>query len=286
MSKNTQVATHVQEAKSFSESLRSKSMQLQLQQSLPKNVSIDKFTATTATAISVNPDLLKADRQSLYNAIVKCAAEGLLPDNVDATLQVYRTNEGNKENPKWVEKVQYMRMVGGIIKQFAKAGVNAYVECVYKFDHFERWNDDEGQHLLHKPVTFGDRGELIGVYAVAKQEDDVKIVTMSINDIDRARAASKSPGGKAWSEWYDRMAEKSALHRLRKRVGLVDDESEEALKKLDDEFEDDAPVDRSTGEIRQPEMPSQPTESNRPKALQNIVDASSSSSEQGPEDVV
>lgn len=282
----------VQDAQKFGQLLRSSRLQSQIKAALPKNVSLDRFTTTTQIAINHNLDLLKADQQSLFNAIVKCAADGLLPDGNDAVLNIYKTNTGTKEKPVWTPKVQYQRMVGGIIKQFTKAGINAYAVSVYQADKFKLWNDNDGQHVEHMPVTFGERGPMVGVLAVAKLQNELSVIeTMNIDDVERARASSKSGESGPWKTWYDRMAQKSVLHRLRRRVAIVDDEAAAELNRIDDEFED-LDVDTETGEIRNVTPASTVGKENqdaeekpqkgRPKALQNVVDSEDTGSGDGP----
>lgn len=249
--------------------LRTPAMQQQIASSLPPSVSVDRFTATTITAINHNPDLLGADRQSLYNAVVKAAQDGLLPDGVDGVLNIYNTKVG--EN--WVKKVQWQRMVGGIIKQFGKAGINAYAVSVYANDKFEMWNDGDGQHVKHTPVVFGDRGERIGALAVAKLANGRTVVeSMNMDDLSRAQAASKSKDkqGNAtgpWRDWPERMEQKSVLHRLRKRVAVLDEAAAQELNKIDDEFEDEPAVPQS-----EPERQAVPTDATaRPAALSAVL---------------
>lgn len=293
MSNSNNTAVAVTDVRDFSKQIKAPAMQAQIRAALPKNVSLDRFSSTTVTAINHNPELLKADRQSLYNAIVKCAADGLLPDGNDAVLNIYSTNVAPAGQPKkYVQKVQYQRMVGGLLKQFVKAGINAYAVSVYENDEFEFWNDNDGQHVRHKPVTFGNRGNMIGVFAAAKTPSGISIVEpMNIEDIEKAKAASRSDtnGDHApWKIWYDRMAQKSALHRLRRRVAIVDENAAEQLGRMDDEF------DLETGEIPEPTptppLTPQAQEKRRPKALQNVVDADGPDSKEGsearPDDVV
>lgn len=249
--------------------LRTPAMQQQIASSLPPSVSVDRFTATTITAINHNPDLLGADRQSLYNAVVKAAQDGLLPDGVDGVLNIYNTKVG--EN--WVKKVQWQRMVGGIIKQFGKAGINAYAVSVYANDKFEMWNDGDGQHVKHTPVVFGDRGDRIGALAVAKLANGRTVVeSMNMDDLSRAQAASKSKDkqGNAtgpWRDWPERMEQKSVLHRLRKRVAVLDEAAAQELNKIDDEFEDEPAVPQS-----EPERQAVPTDATaRPAALSAVL---------------
>ena len=51
--------------------------QAKLEQALPPGVNVDRFTRVTLTALQQNPSIANGDRQSLYNAVVKCATDGL-----------------------------------------------------------------------------------------------------------------------------------------------------------------------------------------------------------------
>lgn len=286
------VNTAVVDVRDFGQSLKAAAMQRQILASLPKGLTLDRFTTCTVTAINHNPDLLKHDRQSLYNSILKCAAEGLLPDGNDAVLNAYNFNFGTREKPVWGKKVQYQRMVGGLLKQFAKAGINAFAASVYANEigqgRFKLWNDNTGQHMTHEPIVFGERGELAGVYAVAVLPNGFTLIeALNVEDINKVRESSPSKDNAQgpWKVWYDRMGQKSALHRLRKRVAIVDEESAAKLGAIDEEF------DLDTGEIHTGAEPvstqaPQPGEKKRPKALQNIVDADAKGDGPTPDDVV
>jgi recombination protein RecT len=240
--------------------IKSDKMQEQLRDNLPPNIDLDAFTAAAVTAINMNPDLLLADRPSFYNALQRAAADGLLPDGQDGILNVYNTNAAPKGQPaRWIKKVQWQRMVGGVIKQFAKAGISVYAVSVYANDKIEAWNDEAGQHIKHVPVLFGDKGARIGALAVAANQGIYE--AMDVATLDRARAASKSGDSGPWKTWPERMEQKSALHRLRKRVAVLDPAAEDVLKALDDEFEDDKPEPG----------PAVTTATQRPQALQQAL---------------
>lgn len=262
-----------QEQFALVEQIKHPKFQAQIRSIIPPSLSVDRFTAVTIAAINHNPKLLGADRQSFYNSVVKAAQEGLLPDGQDAFLNVYNT----KVDGKWIQKVQYQRMVGGVIKQFAKAGIDAYAESVYENDGFEFWNDTDGQHLIHKPTKPGrPRGDRIAAYAVGKLASGRAVIqVMDMEELGRAMAASKSkeddgsPRG-PWREWPERMEQKSALHRLRKRIAVLDEQAAQELGKIDDEFEDE-----QEPAVDLPDDPKQavPTgDEARPKALQSVVD--------------
>jgi recombination protein RecT len=260
-----------QEQRSLVEQIKHPAFQAQISASLPPSVSLERFTAVTIAAINHNPKILQAERQSFYNSVVKAAQEGLLPDGQDAFLNVYNT----KVDGKWIQKVQYQRMVGGVIKQFTKAGIDAYAESVYENDGFEFWNDTEGQHLVHRPTKPGQaKGERIAAYAIAKLASGRAVIqVMDMEQLAKAREASKSkeddgsPKG-PWRDWPERMEQKSALHRLRKRVAIIDEQAAKELNKIDDEFEDEEPP----APAEEPKQTVPTGNEARPKALQSVVE--------------
>lgn len=67
------------------------------------------------TAVQSNPALLSADRQTLFQACMKCAQDGLLPDGREAALVIFRTKKKIDNRDVWVDAVQYMPMVAGVI---------------------------------------------------------------------------------------------------------------------------------------------------------------------------
>lgn len=248
-------------------------MQKSFKDVLPPNVTVDRFTKVTLTAIQASPEVLEADRQSLYQACVHAAARGLLPDKKEGALVVFNTKV---PDGSWVKKVQFLPMPEGIIKEMAKAGVSAYAVSVYSKDELEIWNDDDGQHVRHKPVIFGDRGERLGTFAAGKTKEGRSYVeAMNMDDIARVRSRSKqkdkegNPIG-AWKTDTERMEQKSALHRLRKRIPMVGYE-------FNDEDDSDVDLSQPTEAVvaTQPAepVPEPPPQKRRPRALQAVVDA-------------
>lgn len=246
--------------------IKAPAFQADLKAQLPPDMSADRFTATLLAALRHNPALLDVDRPSFYNAVLKAAAEGLLPDGVEGVINIY--NAKVSKNPdRWEKQAQWQRMVGGIIKQYAKAKINAYAVSIYANDNINAWLDGDGQHIEIKPMLFGERGDRIGAVAVAKMPDGtVRFEAMNIEDLAKVRNASKSKDSGPWVAWPDRMEQKAALHRLRKRVAILDPVAEELLQKLDDEFEDEplTPTERA---------PDISTANQRPAALQKALDS-------------
>lgn len=255
--------------------LASPEMQTKFQQVLPSNISIDRFTRVTLTAIQQDPDILNADRPSLYNACLNAAQRGLLPDKKEGALVTFNTKVKTPDGGEtWIKKVQFMAMPEGVIKEMAKAGVKCYATSVHENDKIEIWNDDDGQHVRHTPDMFGDRGERVGAFAAAKDADGRTYVeAMNMIDLGRARAASKSkdkqgnPTG-PWRDWPERMEQKTVLHRLRKRIAiLTDDDIVERLRE-----DEDAVVAGDGPASEPPPAPAAAPPRGRPKGLQAVID--------------
>ena len=264
--------------KQFNQSLSSPEMTGHLQKLLPPNVSVDRFTRTTMVAIQNNSGVLEADRQSLYNAISRAAQDGLMPDGREAALIIHNVKSGNG----YVKMVRYSQMVEGVIKQLGNAGIMVHAASVYEADEIEIWADERGQYVKHRPKVFGSRGDLIGVYATAKVGDRTFVEAMNIEEIEQVRAASRSGENGPWKVWYDRMAQKSVLHRLKKRLPIVDPEVSDSLRALDEEAEEALLVSEEPFETPQTanEPAEQPVQTKRPRGLQAVVDTKISDSEE------
>jgi len=253
-------------------SLADSSMQDKFRAVLPSNVALDRFTRVTMTAIQKNPGILDADRASLYNSCVDAATRGLVPDGKEGALVKFRTKvRGSNGKDEWIDKVQFMPMPEGILKEMAKAGVKASAVSIHQNDEVEIWNDDDGQHFRHRPQVFGDRGERIGAVAWAKDSDGRTFVeAMNNADLDRVAAASRSKDkdGKIvgpWRDWPERMEQKSVLHRLRKRIAILG--SDDVVERL---REDDERMVLGADEAATP-APAAPA-AKRPRGLQAVID--------------
>ncbi|HGE8396205.1 TPA: recombinase RecT [Serratia marcescens] len=184
---------------------------------LPSHVSFEKFTTAAAVALANNSDLLGADRQSVINALSSCAKDGLIPDNREAALIVYKTKNANGQ---WIPKAQYLPMIDGVMKRARQSGEVSVIatRAWYKNDQFRVWMDEDGEHIFYEPNLL-DRGELVGTFAYAKMKSgELQFEVMNLDDIEKVRAASKNSDKGPWVDWYESMARKSVMHRLCRRL--------------------------------------------------------------------
>lgn len=207
-------------------------MKEQFKAALPPQISVDKFTRVAMTAIQANPGLLTTDRRSLFGELMKCAQDGLLPDGREATIQVYKI--------KGVPAAKYMPMIGGILKKVRNSGELATItsQIVYENDKFRYWIDDDGEHVEHEPLLFGDRGAMFGVYALAKTKDnEVYIEPMNKDQVMAVKETSKAKDSGPWSGPFEtEMWRKTAVRRLSKRLPMSTD-LDEVIRRDDDLYD-------------------------------------------------
>ena len=202
-------------------------MQDQFKMALPPQISPDKFVRVVMTAVGQNPGLLEANRQTLYASCMKAAQDGLLPDGREAALVMFGRD------------VAYMPMVGGILKKVRNSGELSTItsQIVCKNDRFRFWIDGDGEHIDHEPLMFGERGEAIGVYALAKTKDGaIYIEVMDKAQVMDVKGASRAKGGPWAGAFASEMWRKTAIRRLSKRLPMSTDL--EAVIKRDDELYD------------------------------------------------
>jgi recombination protein RecT len=213
----------------------------QLKMALPEHIPVERFQRVALTALMNNPDIADCSKESVMNSLMKCAQDGLVPDNREAALVKFKNT------------AQYMPMVYGLIKRMRNSGevqtVNAYI--VYENDEFDYVIEDGIEKFMHRPRIKGDRGAMVLAYCVVLLKDGGKhIEVMSKADIDRARAASRAPNSPAWANWYEEMAKKTVIHRAAKRCP-TSSEIEQMLQRdmrvilKGDDTEEEAPQPKS-----------------------------------------
>jgi recombination protein RecT len=205
---------------------------------LPSHIKAEKFQRVVMTVVQQQPELLSADRATLLAACTKCAADGLIPDGREAALVIFNTKKKIDGKDVWVKAVQYMPMLGGILKRARNSGEIAgiIVNVVHEADEFMQRPDDFERPIEHRPPKLGvRRGNPIGAYALVKLKDGtVMHDVMDRDEIERVRAVSRSKDSGPWVQWWDQMARKTVFRRLSKYLPM--DAEAEDLMRRDDEI--------------------------------------------------
>lgn len=225
----------------------------ELAKMLPATIPADKFVRTVQTAITLNPDLAEADKQSLLGSCMKAASDGLIPDGREGAIVVYKAKQ---QDGTYKKVAQWLPMVSGLIKRARNTGeiamINAFV--VYKNDKFSVKLGLE-MKLEHEP-NFEDPGAAIGAYAVVKYKDEtVDFEFMSRKQIEAIRERSKAKDFGPWKTDEAEMWRKTVLRRLSKRLPMSSD-LRNVIQRVDElyDFSKDNPeptntIDGDTGEI-------------------------------------
>lgn len=218
------------------------SMADQFRQALPAHIPLERFKRVIMTAVQTNPSLMAADRFTFWTAATKAAHDGLLPDGREGALVVFKTKtkviEKGREVEKYIQAVNWLPMVAGIRKKVRNSGEIATwdVHVVHQHDQFEYELGDD-PFIKHKPSMDADPGPAIAAYSVAVLKSGEKSrEVMSRAQIEKVRAASKSPNGPGWSDWYEEMCRKVVAKRHSKVLPMSTDLDD--LMRRDDELYD------------------------------------------------
>lgn len=231
---------------------------------LPPGVNPDRFQRVVLTAIQQNPKIADGDRSSLYNAAIRAAADGLVPDGREGAF----VEMGGK--------ITWMPMVGGIIKRLATAGINIDAQVVYTNDEFEQQLGDDAA-IHHKAPKLGTkRGDPLGVYAIAHLPNGMVMrEVMDTEQVEQVRNASRSKNAGPWKDWWTEMARKTVIRRLAKRLPILDPALAETVQR-DDELYDFASGNAGPGDTlaETAQAPVQkPSGPRRPRGLDTVAKA-------------
>lgn len=192
---------------------------------LPAHIPVERFMRVVLTATQRNPDLVTADRASLFNSALLAAQDGLLPDGREGALVIYNSKVKKDGKDVWVKSVQWMPMIAGILKKCRNSGELSSIEAhtVHANDKFSYRIGIDDQPV-HEPDWFGERGAVVGVYAVAKLKDGSRVSEiMSRPEVEAVRAVSRAKDSGPWTQWWGEMARKTVLRRLSKRLPISTD---------------------------------------------------------------
>lgn len=160
--------------------------------------------------------LRECSRESIYMALLACAVTGLEPGAL----------KGEAFLVPFARKAQFMPGWRGLVKQARRtrevAGVVAQV--VFEADTFDI-DLGTANTVVHRPLLRGDRGEIIGAYAIATLTGGHhEIEWMDREDLEAVKAvATKRGDSDAWRDWEDQMFRKAPIRRLAKRLPLGHD---------------------------------------------------------------
>lgn len=240
----------------------------QLYLSLPQHIKPEAFKRNIINALMNNPDLLNFSESLVYREISKSVSLGLLldPHLGEAYIIVGWNGKTKQKEPQL--RIGYK----GIIKLARQSGNVAGVWAHEVREH-DSFVVEQGfpKSISHKPKAFGDRGDVIGYFAVITYRDGTcDFETMSADECHAIRDRSdawkafveKKIKSTPWSTDDVEMCKKTVMRRLGKRQ----DQSPELRTAI--RIEDEAEFPHMI-EVDAPQMLTAPTPPEDPDADKN-----------------
>ena len=186
---------------------------------LPADVSPEKFREVVLAAIRRMPALLNCDRQSLFNACLNAAQDGLMPDGREGAI-VPRKGKAN-----------WQPMILGIYKRVKTSGSVASISAnvVYDGEPFDVLLGDDERIVHRRDMSRVADGNEAAVYAIAVLKDGTRErEVMTWDQVMTVRQTSATPNDGPWVTSPGEMARKTVVRRLAKRLPVLD-QADEAL---------------------------------------------------------
>lgn len=223
---NTQAVQTTQPTKlqKFQSDVLSPERKAEIYGSLPAHVRPERFERNLINALMQNPKLMDLDKALVFREVSKAAALGLYLDPALGEAYLIAGWNGKSKRSEPQLRIGYR----GLVKLSRQSGEISmiYAHEVCKNDDFTCVMGDT-KRLDHTPDVFGDRGPVIGYYAVVKYNNgETDFEPMSVDQINLIRDRSDSyqavKAGKAksspWTTDETEMAKKTVIRRLVKRI--------------------------------------------------------------------
>lgn len=184
---------------------------------LPKHLTPERLCMVAVETILRTPALAECSPESLCNAIVQASTMGL---ELDMRGHAYLVPFQNKKTGR--KEVQLIIGYKGLMELGYRSGrvTSILSEIVYQNDYF-KITLGMNPNIEHEP-SMSDRGEMIGVYAIARMRDADPLFTfLTREDVEKVKRSSKASSYGPWVDWEEEMWRKTAVRRLAKMLPLT-----------------------------------------------------------------
>lgn len=206
----------------------------ELGMALPSHLSPERLVRIALTCIRLTPKLAQCTPESFLGSLFVLAQLGLEPIAGRAYLIPFNNNKKVMINGKeeWRKVMEVQAVIGykGLSDLFYRheSALSLDMQTVHKNDDFS-YQYGTGSYLHHKPCM-GDRGEVIGYYAVAKMKSGGEIFRFmsKMDATEHGKKHSKTFDKKAnsfyedspWIKDVDAMSMKTVLIQISKLLPL------------------------------------------------------------------
>lgn len=208
-----------------------------LAQVLPRHVTPERLVKTMLVAANRNPKILACTQASVIETINRAGELGL---DLSGTL-------GEAYPVPFKNRLTLIIGYRGLAKLARQSGTVKRIEAepVYERDVF-RYSKGSNPVLEYVPHLKGERGKLVGFYALAEFPDGFwQADYMSVEEVEHTRQKAQSSDSPAWTDpqSYIEMGRKTVFRRLAKYLPLEGEKWEQALQVDNEDTEERAAQD-------------------------------------------
>jgi len=195
-----------------------------------QGANLDRILKGVAAAAAKNTDLLGCSKASLLTSVRQCVQLGLDPSSPLNRIHIV----------PFKSHAQVIVGYGGLQELALRSGHVESLDAhnVYRGERCEIHKGSEMRvdHVVDESVSHKDK-DIVLTYAIAWIKGARKpiIETMTREEVEQVRSASKMRNGPAWTNSWGEMARKTAIRRIAKRLPQTPDL--EAALAINDENE-------------------------------------------------
>ncbi len=193
---------------------------------LPAHMTPERMMKIALGALRTTPKLMDCTIESLFGSVVVCAQMGLEPNTPQGHIYLIPFENRRKQTTE----VQIIVGYKGLIDLARRSGQieSLSSRVVHERDEFDIDYGTSDQ-IIHKPFLRGDRGKIVGFYAVAKLKGGgVQFEFMSLAEVNAVRDGSQgyqtakrfNKTNTPWISNYEEMGKKTVIRRLTKYLPM------------------------------------------------------------------
>lgn len=193
---------------------------------LPAHMTPERMMKIALGALRTTPKLMDCTIESLFGSVVVCAQMGLEPNTPQGHIYLIPFENRRKQSTE----VQIIVGYKGLIDLARRSGQieSLSSRVVHERDEFDIDYGTSDQ-IVHKPFLRGDRGKIVGFYAVAKLKGGgVQFEFMSVAEVNAVRDGSQgyqtakrfNKTNTPWISNYEEMGKKTVIRRLTKYLPM------------------------------------------------------------------
>ncbi len=196
-------------------------------------------------AATKQPLLLQCTQESLIQSVLDAAQTGLdiSVSRGEAALVPFMNGKTKRY------ECQFIPMYRGLARLARNSGeikrIEAEVVCENDSFHYQKGSVVS---VIFQPELFEERGEAIGVYALAEYTTGaVQAVYLSRAQVEKVRNCSKMKDRGPWRDWWESMWKKTAFRNLSSWLTLDSDRFHHAIEVADREY--DLKIERQDADV-------------------------------------